>query len=734
MSSQKGKARFSHVGRRTGVNILEGKRVKKHEDGTDVFHDYWTDSDSENDSNRINNSKSVYTDIRKSKTFSSNVTENTQSSNDLIESSADENAGEVSLKTENSRKHQTPRKSIEYNTQGRDNGSLSIAGRSLRGKSDIPHLKARKVSEITITDLEGNDESSEGDNSSMSQTQCEELDLNTEESDDRSTSTTKKNLRGKSINISLDKTRILEVPVSNLKVNNESLETDNSKSRTPFKKFEFKRDENDTPSTKKNLRGKLNISHSKIRKVSEVIATDLEDNDEPLETDNSRRNRTPRRKLYYNTEESDSKSTEVTDANLERNNEPLETNSSKKSRTPRQKIEFNIDDNKSASTAKKKLSKSNTSNSKTRKVSLVTVEGLEENDESSESDNSKCQTPHKRLDFSKDENDNKSTSTAKKKLSKSNISNSKTRKVSLVTVEGLEENDESSESDNSKCQTPHKRLDFSKDENDNKSTSTTKKKLSKSNISNSKTRKVSLVTVEGLEENDESSESDNSKCQTPHKRLDFSKDENDNKSTSTTKKKLSKSNISNSKTRKVSLETVEGLEENDESSESDNSKCQTPHKRLDFSKDENDISMSTTKKNLQDKFVNVSHDKTRNVVEKLKGKNKFLEIDNSVKNQSPLFRVNRHENDDNVTNISTPKSKKVSVSFINSEKNKPSEVDNLRNSQTPLKKIDFNTKIVMTDLHHHQRKIYKMKLLIFLMVKLEMWKYPIQIWRKITNY
>ncbi|GIY32769.1 hypothetical protein CEXT_484941 [Caerostris extrusa] len=115
-------------------------------------------------------------------------------------------------------------------------------------------------------------------------------------------------------------------------------------------------------------------------------------------------------------------------------------------------------------------------------------------------------------------------------------------------------------------------------------------------------------------------------------------------------------------------------------------------KRLDFSKNENDISISTTKRNLQNKSVNVSHGKTRNVVEKLKGKNKFLEIDNSVKNQSPLFRVNRHENDDNVTNISTPKSKKVSVSFINSEKNKPSEVDNLRNSQTPLKKIDFNTK------------------------------------------
>ncbi|GIY32768.1 hypothetical protein CEXT_484931 [Caerostris extrusa] len=499
MNGQKGKGRFSHVGRRTGVNILEGKRVQKHEDGTDVFQDYWTDSDSENDSNHINDSKSVYTEIRKSKRFSSNVTENTQSSNDLIESSADENASEVSLKTENSWKHQTPRKSIEYNTQEKDNGSLSIAGRSLRGKSGIPHLKARKVSEITITDLEGNDESLEVDNSSMSQTQCEELDSNTEESDDRSTSTTKKNLRGKSINISHDKTRILEVPITNLKVNNESWETGNSKSRTPLKKFEFKRDENDTSSTKKNLRSKLNISHSKIRKVSEVIATDLEENDEPLETDNSRRNRTPRSKLYYNTEESDSKSTEVTDANLEGSNEPLETNSSKKSRTPRKKIEFNIDDNKSVSTAKKKLSKSNISNSETRKVSLVTVEDLEEKDESSESDNSKV-------------------------------------KVSLVTVEDLEEKDESSESDNSKCQTPRKKIEFNIDENDNKSTSTAKKKLSKSNISNSKTRKVSLETVEGLEENDESSESDNSKCQTPHKRLDFSKDENDNESTSTAKK------------------------------------------------------------------------------------------------------------------------------------------------------------------------------------------------------
>ncbi|XP_055943809.1 uncharacterized protein LOC129974987 isoform X1 [Argiope bruennichi] len=40
------KTRPLNIGRRTGVDVVEGKRIRQQDDGTDVFDDYWTDSDS----------------------------------------------------------------------------------------------------------------------------------------------------------------------------------------------------------------------------------------------------------------------------------------------------------------------------------------------------------------------------------------------------------------------------------------------------------------------------------------------------------------------------------------------------------------------------------------------------------------------------------------------------------------------------------------------------------------
>ncbi|GFU29173.1 CENP-C_C domain-containing protein, partial [Nephila pilipes] len=48
MKGLKGKSRSLNIGRRSRMNVVLGKRIRAQEDGTEVFDDYWTDSDPEN--------------------------------------------------------------------------------------------------------------------------------------------------------------------------------------------------------------------------------------------------------------------------------------------------------------------------------------------------------------------------------------------------------------------------------------------------------------------------------------------------------------------------------------------------------------------------------------------------------------------------------------------------------------------------------------------------------------
>ncbi|GBM60365.1 hypothetical protein AVEN_79958-1 [Araneus ventricosus] len=65
------KLHFSEeIGRRTGVDVVQGKKIRRRDDGTDVYEDYWTDSDLIDSSQTI---KSVYSPV---KTRSEEVSEN----------------------------------------------------------------------------------------------------------------------------------------------------------------------------------------------------------------------------------------------------------------------------------------------------------------------------------------------------------------------------------------------------------------------------------------------------------------------------------------------------------------------------------------------------------------------------------------------------------------------------------------------------------------------------------
>ncbi|GIX91572.1 CENP-C_C domain-containing protein [Caerostris darwini] len=408
----------------------------------------------------------------------------------------------------------------------------------------MSNVKTRKFSKIPIRILKGNNKSLAARISTKNQTMHNEFETSSDENYYKSTSPTKRNSRGKSINISHGKRKISDVPITDLEEENELLEVENTrKDQTPHQKS-------------------VNISSVKTRKVSGVPITNVEEENELLEFENSRKNQTLhqkstptkgilKRKSINISSVKTRKVSGVPITNLEEENELLEFENSRKDHTPHQK-----------STPTKGILKRksiNISSVKTRKVSGVPITNLEEENEPLEFEiSSKDQTPHQN-----------STPTTKGILKRKsiNISSVKTRRVSGAPITNLEGGKESLKTYSSKNnQSPQKRLEFSIDENDNKSTSATNRTSRGKSINISQgRRKISDIPVSD-EESDESLEAETSrKNQSPFKR--FRRDENDNRSPSTTDRTLrSKSfNISSDKLRKVSEASIINPAENNAS-------------------------------------------------------------------------------------------------------------------------------------------------------------------------
>ncbi|GIY93498.1 hypothetical protein CEXT_718301 [Caerostris extrusa] len=617
MKRWKRNIRFSHVGRRTGENVLAGKKVQRHEDGTDVFEDYWTDYDSDS-SKPASLSAPAITDFDVDDTLSNSADDNksqTADDNNINLDSKSQNIYAANSKRNNHSELETffEENQTKQRLRSRKWMSISLAegiDKKRIAKKRSFQNKAVNTSQRSLNAKKNKDQTVQVE--TLKRNACFGTDSSrkSNKSVRDACQNTSDALRNKSPRMMMSFSRLEGLKTSTpIRATMRSLNKDlitnsafySSNTSPIFGSKTYVADKCKSVNSKKDtvrINKTRSCNMTKHAKSSDhlIESNAHEDVGEiTFEIDNSRRPRSPRK----STPKKDGGSmltverfirgksnishlkTEVSFANPEKNHEPSEVDNSRNNQTPLKKQDFNAGKSVGRSTSTKKNSQ-HTSPGKARNVSEASIANLETDDEHLESDDSESQMPRKRLTFSRDEN-NKSPSTRNKSL-----------------------RDKSVNISNRKNSTPTKK--------------------NSQRTSHGKVRNVSEASIANLETDDEHLESDDSESQMPRKRLTFSRDEN-NKSPSTRNKSLrDKSvNISNrknstptkknsqrtspGKARNVSEASIANLETNNEHLESDDSESQMPRKRLKFSRDENNKSPSTRNKSLRDKSVNISNRK-----------------------------------------------------------------------------------------------------------------------------
>ncbi|CAL1264173.1 unnamed protein product [Larinioides sclopetarius] len=141
---QKNKRWPSNIGRRTGVDVVQGKKIRKQDDGTDVFEDYWSDSVSI-DSNQT--SQSIHSPERgTSDKISENVSilnrdsvsyKNSPRSCMKKTSSVEYEDPNGYFRPEHLKKLEVPRKKLHFSEAiGRRTGLNVVQGKKIRKQDD----------------------------------------------------------------------------------------------------------------------------------------------------------------------------------------------------------------------------------------------------------------------------------------------------------------------------------------------------------------------------------------------------------------------------------------------------------------------------------------------------------------------------------------------------------------------------------------------------------------------